>query len=51
MGKFKRINVTISEEANNILVGYQTSKGFSSKDEALDDILLEFGKWKENGKK
>jgi hypothetical protein len=41
-----RINTIVDDEAKNVLVQHQLSKGFRTRDEALEDILHEFPKLK-----
>lgn len=39
----EKINVTVSEQAKNILLDYQTENSFSNLDSALDSFLLQHG--------
>jgi len=38
-----KINVTVSLEAKNVLVDYQTTHGHSNLDSALESLLSEYG--------
>jgi len=42
----KKINCTISDEANEIIRLFQKKNNISNKDEALDEILRKFVKKK-----
>ena len=38
----KRVNGMVSDEAKDVLVNWKKEKGFTTLDEALQDLLLEF---------
>lgn len=40
----KRVNVVIDEEAHQVLIDFQKSRGYTSKDKALAELLREFKK-------
>ena len=40
--KLVKINVTVSNEAKNVLIEYQEANGYSNLDSALDAMLLEY---------
>ena len=39
--KLVKINVTVSNEAKNVLIEYQEANGYNNLDSALDAMLLE----------
>ena len=39
--KLVKINVTVSNEAKNVLIKYQEANGYNNLDSALDAMLLE----------
>ena len=41
--KFGKINVTVSEEAKNIVLKYQEEHGFGNLDSTMDSFILEKG--------
>jgi hypothetical protein len=40
--ELKRVNVVIDEDAHQVLLDFQKSKGYASKDKALAELLREF---------
>ena len=38
----KRVNGMVSDEAKDVLVNWKKEKGFTTLDETLQDLLLEF---------
>jgi hypothetical protein len=38
----KRVNVVIDEEAHQVLIDFQKSRKYASKDKALAELLREF---------
>ena len=40
--KLVKINVTVSDEAKNVLIRYQEALGYNNLDSALDAMLLEY---------
>lgn len=44
--KLKTVNVVVSEEANRVLDDYQYKGKYARKGDALNDLLIEYGKMK-----
>jgi len=42
----RRINVAVSDEAEEVITKTKKAKGFANKDETIDYILLNYGKQK-----
>lgn len=39
-----RINTVVSDEAKSVLVNYQIAHKFNTRDDALEDLLVQFSK-------
>lgn len=46
--KLKTVNVVVSEEASHVLDDYQHQGKYARKGDALNDLLIEYGKMKGN---